>query len=86
MSYCWSSFSAGGFGEWGGHPDDIIEQAKKSEKQRLAIDLAFSPISTIAKNAIKLINKAPTEEEKVTAIIEKVLLKHGLIKLKDSHL
>jgi len=75
MSYIFN----GQFGEVKKSPDEILISAKKAEKQKRIFDLATSPIKTLAREAIGAVNGKISDEEKIMAIVEKCLMKHGLI-------
>ena len=75
MSYIFN----GQFGEIKKSPDEILTNVKKTEKHKKILDFAISPIRTIAREAIGVANGKITEEDKIMAIVEKCLIKHGLI-------
>jgi hypothetical protein len=82
MSYVYTN-QFGGFGQHKSaskaakHPDSVLKKAKQSPD--LAINAFLYPVRTIAKKAIAKVHGTPTGEDQMKALIEKVLLEHGLI-------
>jgi hypothetical protein len=59
--------------------EEVLRKARKDIKNTKVIDFAFNPLKGTAKLLLRGLYDFPSEEEKIVAIIEKTLIRHGLI-------
>ena len=57
------------------HPDAIIKRAKPDK----VVDMVISPVKTLVKKGLQRAASSPSEEARIRALIEKVLLEYDLI-------
>ena len=57
------------------HPDAIIKRAKPDK----VVDMVASPVRTLVKKGLLKATSSPSEEIRIRALIEKVLLEYNLI-------
>jgi len=60
------------------HPDEVIKKATYKDPSKV-MDMVISPVRTIVRKGLKKVAAIPTDEERIRALIEKVLLEYDLI-------
>jgi len=60
------------------HPDAIIKKATHKDPAKV-VDMVASPVRTLVKKSLQKAASVPSDEERIRALIEKVLLEYDLI-------
>jgi len=60
------------------HPDEIIRKATHKDPAKV-VDMVTSPVKTMVKKGLRKAAAVPSDEERIRALIEKVLLEYDLI-------